>query len=80
MSIQQHSKSAPQLSASLTFQNSDENTTLYKKLQSFVHLQPLPDHHTADLEATRRTVRFVRVLLVMYVFVNVKGERWGREV
>ena len=72
MSIQQHSKSAPQLSASLTFQNSGEDTTLYKKLQSFVHFQPLPYHHTADLEATRRTVSFVWVLPVMYVFV--KGE------
>jgi hypothetical protein len=38
MSTQQRSKSAPQLAVSLTFQNAGENTTVYKKQQSFVHI------------------------------------------
>lgn len=37
MSIQQRSKSAPQLATSSTFQNAGDNTTLYKRQQSFVH-------------------------------------------
>jgi len=53
MSIQQRSKSAPQLSASLAFQNAGED----KPCKATV-LCPLSDH-TSDLEATRRTVRFV---------------------